>query len=267
MKTKFWAKVFTYFLCLSFLLIAGGFQGMTAGAKERSLCIGQMVSKGVVKFEARKNVWKSVEPSHFPIFAETKMKTENGTATITLSNNSQIEIRPNTSFFFDQNGRFILSQGAIEFRIPSGSEIDLGARGLSIMKSQTLHVTKGPSVSSEKNEVTLGTISIHSNGAVEVKCIQGRLSVLSKDRVVMATISSKEAVTIPSITAGGKHGVMVAQVGDPATAGAEAEGFLGLSTGAWVGSAAGTVAVGLGGWEISESAGGGSDPDIKPICP
>jgi hypothetical protein len=265
MKTKCWAKVFTYFLCFSFLLMMDGFPGMIAGATERNIPLGQMVSKGAVKYEARKDVWKSVESSHFPIFAETKMKTENGTAMITLSNNSQIGIRPDTLFFFDQNGRFILSQGAIEFRIPSGSEFDLGARNLSLLKSRMLHVAKAFPVSSEKEEETIGSVSIHSNDAVAVKCIQGKLLILNKDRTVLAALSSRESVTIPSITAGGKQRVMVAQVGDPAPAGAEIEGFLGLSTAAWVGIGIGAVAVGLGAWGISEAV-KDDDHDRIPVC-
>jgi hypothetical protein len=60
-------KVLVYFLSASFLLMMNGLPRMAAGATERGIAIGEMISKGEVKFEARENVWRSVEPSHFPV--------------------------------------------------------------------------------------------------------------------------------------------------------------------------------------------------------
>jgi hypothetical protein len=60
----------------------------------------------------------------------------------------------------------------------------------------------------------IGSISIHANGSVTVKTIQGKLSILNQDHVVLAALSSKDSVTIPSITVGGKPPVRVAVVGE-----------------------------------------------------
>jgi hypothetical protein len=263
MKTKFWAKVFTYFVCLSFLLMMGGFPGMIAVAKEKSLPVGEMVSRGEVKFEARENVWKMVESSYFPIFQGTRMKTEKGMAVVTLSNNGQIEIGSSSLFSFSQNDQFILFQGSIEFRIPSSSEINFKVGNLSIIKSRSLQAQKGASVSSPMDEEIIGSISIHSNGSVTVKSIRGKLSVLNQNHVVLAALSSQETVTIPSVTVGGKPGVMVAQVGETEAA-AGAGGFLGVSTGAWIGIGLAAVAVGAG-VGIASTHGGGVDE--IPLCP
>lgn len=214
MLKKFKCEKFIYFLCISFLLMMNGFP-IRAEAKEKSIPIGEMVSNGEVKFEARENVWKEVESSYFPIFQGSRIKIEKGVAIITLSNNSQIEVSPNSLFSFDQNDRFILSQGNIEFRIPPSSEISFRVGNLTILKSRTLQATKNLSASSPKDEETMGSISIHSNGSVTVKSVQGRISILNQDHVVLAALSSKDSVTIPSITVGGPSKVMVAQAFPP----------------------------------------------------
>ena len=209
MKKIFGCKIFIYFLCGSFLLMMNGFPRMVAEAKERVLPVGEMVSKGEVKFEARENVWKGVESSHFPIFQGTRIKTEKGNAVITLSNNSQMEIGPNSLFSFDQNERFVLSQGGVEFRIPSDSEINFKVGNLSILKTRTLQATKGPSAAPAITEETMGSISVHANGSVTVKSLKGKLTLMNQDRVVLAALSPKDSVTIPSIAVGGKPSVML----------------------------------------------------------
>jgi len=192
---------------------------MGAEAKEKVIPIGEMVSKGDVKFEARENVWKEVESSYFPIFQGSRIKIENGVAIITLSNNSQIEASPNSLFSFDPNDEFVLSQGNIEFRIPPSSEINFRVGNLSILKSRTLQATKGPSITAPTNQETIGSILIHSNGSVTVKSVQGNLSILNRDHVVLAALTSKDSVTIPSITVGGPSKVMVAQAFPKGTGG------------------------------------------------
>lgn len=260
MKKGFIYKSFIYFLCISFLLLMNVFQIVGAEAKERNLPIGEMVSQGEVKFEARQNVWKDVEPSHFPIFQGTKIKTEKGVAIITLANGSHIEIGPNSLFSFDQNDRFILSQGNIEFRIPPSSEINFRVGNLTILRSRTLQATKTPSVSSPKDEETMGSISIHSNGSVTVKGIQGRIFILNQDHIVLAALSSKDSVTIPSITVGGPSKVMVAQA-FPSTGGVGAEG-LKISTTALTTIAGGLVST-FGFATFMGIKGGGE----KVVCP
>jgi len=263
MKKRMAYRIFVCFLCASFLLLMDGFQIVGAAAKDKGIPVGEMVSKGEVKFEARSNVWKETEPFHFPIFQGTKIKTDKGSAIITLENNSQIQVGPNSLFFFDQNDQFVLTQGNIEFRIPSSSETNFKAGNLSIMKSRTLQAAKSPSVSATKDEDTMGSISIHSNGSVTVKNIQGRLSVLNQDRVVLAALSSKDSITIPSIAAVAPSKVMVAQApgGDSSPPGTN-EGSLGLSTGAWVGIGGGFLGVFGGALALSNVSGGGG-----PSCP
>jgi len=122
MRKGFVFKAFIYFLSVSFLLMMNGLPAMGAEVKGKSISIvGEMVSRGEVKFEARENVWKKVESSHFPIFQGTKIRTEKGNATITLTENSQIEVSPNSLFSLDYGDQFVLSLGSIQFRIPSTS--------------------------------------------------------------------------------------------------------------------------------------------------
>ena len=75
MSRGFAFKAWVYFLCVSFLLLANGFHTMMAEAKEMGRPLGEMVSKGDVKFESKKAVWKNVELSQFPIFPGARIKT------------------------------------------------------------------------------------------------------------------------------------------------------------------------------------------------
>jgi hypothetical protein len=90
MKRGFGFGALVYVLCVSFLLLANGFHTMVAEAKEIGRPIGEMVSRGEVKFESRESVWKNVEPSHYPIFQGAKIKTEKGGSVVTLTNDSQV---------------------------------------------------------------------------------------------------------------------------------------------------------------------------------
>lgn len=262
MKKRLLGRVFIYFLCVCFLLMMDGFQIIGAEAKDKGIPIGEMVAKGEVKYEARENAWKEVESFHFPIFEGTKFKTEKGAAIITLSNNSQVEVGQSSLFSFDQNDQFILAQGNIEFRIPPSSEINFKAGNLSIMKSRALQATKNPSVSPTKDEDTMGSISIHSNGSVTIKNIQGRLSILNQDRVVLAALSSKDSITIPSITTVAPSKVMVAQAPSQDSPAENGKGFLGLSTGAYMGIGVGLFGTIGGALAISATSGKGG-----PSCP
>jgi hypothetical protein len=207
-------KIFVYFLSFSFLLLINGFPRMIAEAKEGTLPVGEMVSRGEVKFESKENVWAKVEPFHFPIFQKVKMKTENGAAVIALANNGQIDVGQNSIFSFDQMDQLHLSQGQIDFRIPSNTDLDFRVGNLMVTKSRPLRAGKGsPSISVKSNE-TIGGISIHSNGSVIIKSIQGSLSILDQDRTVVAALSSGDSVTIPSIMAKSASRVTVAQAGE-----------------------------------------------------
>lgn len=260
MKKRFGLNVFVYVLCVSFLVMMNGFSGTLVEAKDKGLPIGEMVSKGGVKFEARENVWKDVEPSQFPLFYGTKIKTENGVAIVTLSNNSRIDVSPNSLFSLDQEGRFVLSQGSIEFRIPSASEINFKVGNLSILKSRALQAAKDLSTP-ERNEEIMGSISFHTNGSVTIKSAQGKLTVINQDQVVLAGLSSKDSITIPSTTVGVKPPVMVAQVGT--VTGAGTGSILGLSTGTAVLVGVGALAA-AGGvvWAVNDTT-----KTTAPVCP
>ena len=241
-RKKFMRKVFIYFVCFWFLLSISSFPIMDAEAKEISFPIGEMVLGGDVKFELKEKAWRNIESSHFPIFQKGKIKTEKGTGIITLANNCQIEVGPHSILSFDQVDRFHILQGRVNFRIPSGKEVSFTVGSLSVTKSRALQAARTPGLgSSIKNEETIGSVSLHSNGSVTVKSLQGSVSILDQDRVVLAALSTKEAITIPSITASGKARTMVAQVGEikeerseEKITGAEEWEYLGLNTFEWI---------------------------------
>jgi hypothetical protein len=262
MKKRFGMSIFVYFLCVSFLVMMNGFSGTLAQAKEKSLPIGEMVSKGEVKFEARENVWKEVEPSQFLLFSGTKIKTEKGVAVVTLSNNTRIDASPNSLFSLDQEGRFVLSQGSIEFRIPSASEIHFKVGNLSVLKSRTLQAAKDLSTP-VRNEEVIGSISYHANGSVTIKSVQGKLTVMNQDQVVVAAISSKDSITIPSITVGAKPPVMVAQTGE-VTGGGGGGGMFGSTTGVVLAGLGGLAATGGVVWAIHDTT---KTTGPLPVCP
>jgi hypothetical protein len=263
MKMK---KTLIYFLCVSFLLMMGQFHSMIAEAKEKVLPVGEMVSKGVVKYEAKESVWRNVESSLFPVFPGMKIKTEKGNAAIVFSDGSQIEISPNSLFSVIQTGQIQLSQGSIEFRILSDSELNFKVGNLSVLKSRTLQASRTTTAAAPKSEETIGSISVHSNGAVTVKNIQGNLSILDENHVLLAGLSSKDSVTLPSTTVKTSPRTMTAQVGQTTgtTTTTTTGEFLGLSTWAWVGiGLAAVVATGI----VIAVAQDDDDDDFVPICP
>ncbi len=208
-------KAFVYFLSISFFLLTSGFPTIVATAAERSFPIGEMASRGEVNFEARQNVWKKVEPSHFSVFQGVKVKTGKGIAGIALVDDSRVEVGQNSLFSFDQKDRLNLAQGEINFRVAPDGELNFKIGSLSVTRTRPLHASKGPVAAPPKNEETIGSIVIHSNGSATVKSIRGQLSIIDQNRAVLASISSKDTVIIPSTTVKGKPKTMVAQVGDP----------------------------------------------------
>jgi len=207
-------KLFIYFLCISFLLLTNGFPIRVAAAADRNLPIGEMLSKGEVNFEARENVWKNVEPSHFSVFQGVKIKTGKGVAGVALKDDSHVEVGQDSLFSFDQKDRLHLVRGGINFRVAPDGELNFKIGSLLVTRTRPLHASKGPIAAFPKNEETIGSILIHSNGAATVKSIRGQLSIIDQNRVVLASISSKDTVIIPSTTVKGRPKSMVAQVGD-----------------------------------------------------
>lgn len=216
MKKGRYQKTFIYFLSVSFLLMMNGFPGAIAQAKEIGFPIGGMVSKGEVKFEAREKVWRDVDPSHFPILQGVKIKTEKGTSLLALASNCQIEVGQNSLLTFDQNDRLHLLQGSIDFRIPATAWMEFKVGNLLMSPSRSLQASNSPSAILPKIEEAIGSIVIHSNGAVTVKSIRGSLSILSQERVVLAALSPRDSVTVPSVTVKTPSRIMVAQAGETA---------------------------------------------------
>jgi len=265
MKKGFAFKAWVYLLCVSFLLLASGFHAMVAEAGEIGRPLGEMVSKGEVKFESRKAVWKNVELSQFLIFPGMRIKTEKGVSLITLEGNRQIDVREKSLLSFDRNDEIQLTQGAIRFRLPATAELSFKVGDLTVIPSNPLEASKRPLPVSPKSEATIGSILVHSNGAVTVKSFQGSLSVLNQERVVLAALSSKDTITLPSVTVNGPAKVMVAQAGEK-TSDQESESwkFLGLGTWWWVGIVTGVVVIAAVVAIAAGSGGGGGGPDV--VC-
>jgi hypothetical protein len=265
MKRGFALKAWVYFLCVSFLLLANGFHTMVAEAKEMRRPLGEMISNGEVKFESRGAVWKNVEVMQFPIFPGVRIKTEKGASLVTLQGNRQIDVGKNSLFSFDRNDQMQLIQGSIEFRVPVTTELSFKVGELTVI-SKSLRASQNPLPVSPKREATIGSISVHSNGAVTVKSLQGSLSVLNQERVVVAALSPKDTVTLPSVTVKGPPKVMVAQA-DERTSDSDSEDrrFLGIPWWIWVDTLSGVVLATI--FAFGVTSGKGSDGAAVPVCP
>jgi len=274
MKTRAGSKLFIWFLCVSFIYLMSGFPQAIAAARETGLPLGEMVSTGEVKFEARENVWKDVEPSHFPVFCCMKIKTEKGGAVLTLRDNCQIEAGQGSLFFMDQGNQFHLMTGELSFRILSRSEMVFEVGTLSIIRSGThLAASSNTFQTSPRVEDTIGSIAIHSNGSVSVKTTQGSLSILNRARNVLATLSGKDAVTVPSVMVSRKDTTVVAQAGptdQDQVAGSTGTGtggtFLGLSGGTWTWIGIGALALGAGVGIGIAATPSPSTQTVVPLC-
>ncbi len=256
-------KLLIYFLCISFLLTTSGFQSVIADTKEKSIPIGDMVSRGTVKFETRENTWRNMESSHFPIFQGVKIKTEDGIGIISLLNGGIIEVKPNSLFLFTEENKLTLSRGGIEFRIPSDQEFIFRVGRVSISKARLIQSSSLP-LMDVWNEEIIGSINIHPNGALTVKTVRGKLRVIGENQVVLASVSSKAPITFPSSAIKTSPGTLVAQVGELELDTKTKEGFLGLSTKAWVGIAASVVGAGAVVGIINSQE---KERDRIPLCP
>ncbi len=261
MRERFIHKKFVPFLCISLFLLVSGFHQWVAEAKEADLFIGGMVSKGEVKFEEKKDVWQNAEPSYFPILKGTKIQTGKGFALITLTNKTRIQIDQDSLLSCGESDRLFLTKGHINFWIPSAVDIDLEVGNLSVTPSRTHYATKGMTPARSQAGGAIGSIFIHANGQVTVQSIQGNLAILNQDHQVLAALSSKDSITIPSIRS---DAIKVAQVDDEVIS--EEPKKKGLSTWTWVGIGAGIAAI--AGIVIGVASGGGGDGDHEvPACP
>jgi hypothetical protein len=271
MKKTFTSKVFVYFLCISFILMANGFHGMIAEASQ-NIPVGQMVSRGGVKFEVKENLWEKVE-TPFPVFEGMRIRTEKGEAVLALAEKTRIEIGSDSLFYFDQRDQFDLLQGKINFRIQPDVQLRFKVGNLWINKSYPLQSAKGFSVALTENKEFAGSILMHSKGSVTVKSVQGSLSVTNGEGSLLASLSTGESITLPSAIANPKSPpkspMMLAQNEPKWTEGpVEEEGFLGFSTNTWIWIGVGVgVAALIAGIAIGVSGGGGGDHEAVPICP
>ncbi len=268
MKKTFRLRVFVYFLCISFLLMANGFHRMIAEASQ-NIPVGQMVSRGEVKFEIKENSWEKVE-SPFPVFEGMKIKTGKGESVVAIAEKTRIEIGSDSLFYFDQRDQFHLLQGKINFRIDSSTPLSFKVGNVRIFKSYPLQTAKNRSVALTKDEASMGSILLHPKGSITVKSNQGPLNIINQEHVVLASLSSGESITLPSTVAGHKSPVMLAQSDPEWTEGPtiEEEGFLGLSTNTWIWIGVGVgVAALIAGIAIGVSGGGDDDDEEPPTCP
>ena len=201
-------------LCFTFFLTISGFREAVTQAKDAKFPIGEMISKGGVRFEAKENVWKSIDSSHFPVFEKGKIKTEQGTGRVTLVNSCHLEIAQNSALSFEQVDRVHLTKGRVNFRIPSGKEMTIKVGSLAVTKPRVQQASKGTAIIPARNIDTVGSITLHSNGSVTIRNLQGSLSIVDQNLVVVAALSSKESITIPATMASGKSYKMMAQAGE-----------------------------------------------------
>jgi len=263
-------------VCFTFFLTVSGFPGAVTQAKDTRFPIGEMISKGGVRFEAKENVWKSIDSSHFPVFEKGKIKTEQGTGRVTLGNSCHLEITQNSVISFEQVDRVHLTQGGVNFRIPSGKEMTIKVGSLAVTKPRVQQASKGTAIVPTKNEDTVGSITLHSNGSVTIRNLQGSLSILDQDRMVVAALSSKESITIPAAMASGKSNKMVAQAGEVRESTRKTLKvidqewtYLGLNAIEWI--AVGYAALLVGGLTYAFWPEGDKDRTVEqeqvPICP
>lgn len=267
------------FLCFSFLLSVSGLPCLIAEAREIVFPIGEIVSRGNVKYEAREKLFKNIGSSHFPILQKGKIKTEKGTGIITMANNCQIELDQNSTLSFEYVDQIHLSQGRINFRIPPNTNVAFKVGTLTVTKCRFLQASKTAAMVSPNNQEMIGSISLHPNGSVTVRSLKNSISIMNEDHAVIAALSSKESITIPSIVVSGKSRTMVAQAGEVKEEERERRSvgavvtvdkewaYLGLNAMQWIGT--GYVAATLGGlayffWPEGDSE---DREEMIPLCP
>ncbi len=264
MKRKgYLMKAFVYFLSLSFLLLMNGFPGILAEANQ-TIPLGQMVSRGGVKFEVKKNLWEKVV-SPFPVFEGMRIRTEKGEAVLILADRTRVEIGPESIFSFDQRDQLNLLQGKIGFRVQPGVTLGFKVGNLRINKSYPLYSSKSPSMRETDEKTFSGSIQIHAKGSVTVKSFEHSLSITGQDGTLLASLSPGETVTIPSTIVHSPL-VQMAQrdVVGAERASAEATGeFLGLSTWTWVGIGVAAVAV----TAVAVAVASHDEDHERAICP
>lgn len=274
---RFVGSKFPIIVCFAFIVTSSGLPPAISQPKDPRFPIGEIISKGGVKFEVRDKVWKNIDSSHFPVFEKGRIKTEQGAGMVTLRNDCHLEIPQNSLISLEQVDRAHLLQGRVNFRIPSAKEMSIKVGSLTVMKPRIQQASKGTAVVPAKNEDAVGSISLHSNGSVTVRNLQGSVSILDQDREVVAALASKQSITIPATIASGKTNKMVAQAGEvkeyrrrqSASVIDEESTYLGLNAVEWI--AVGSAAALVGGLIYVYWPEGDKDRTVQveqiPVCP
>jgi hypothetical protein len=275
-------KSFACFVCLFSLIFMGEFSSLYAESKGRTLPMGEMISWGNVKLQVSENVWKNVEPASFPVFPGMTIKTEKGAAAISFGEPNQIEVGPNSILVLERKDQIRLLKGSLDFRVAPHKGLNFCAGNFIVVGTLPLQAGRS-SASLSGSQETLGSLTIHPNGAVTIRGNQGHLTLLNQERAVLAAISSKESFTVPAAIAeknskGKKSPVQFAQVGEeeegPAAAQekkagpAKAETSSGLSGTTWMAIGIGVLVVGgIGAMAGGGGGGGGGGGSPPPACP
>jgi len=167
------------------------------GGREMDLPVGTVISQGNVKMEVKDKVWRTLESPYAPILKGKKIKIENETVRISLSNNSLIEVNPKSLLSFEHEGQLNLFEGGIHFKIPAAAQMNFKIGALSVMKPHPLTAQKGLAAVPIREEETGGSLLLHQDGSLTVRSVQGSLSILDRENRVLATTSSNRPITIP----------------------------------------------------------------------
>ena len=175
------------------------------GGREIDFPIGTVISQGNVKMEVKDKVWRTLESPYSPILKGKKIKIENGTARISLSNNSLIEVSPNSLLSFEHEGQLNLLEGGIHFKIPAMAQMNFKIGALSMTKPHPLTTQKGLTTALIREEETEGFLFFHPDGSLRVRSVQGSLLILDHENRVLTTASSNKPITIPPKILSGKE--------------------------------------------------------------
>ncbi|MGC8811114.1 MAG: hypothetical protein ACP5Q3_12765 [bacterium] len=234
-------------------------------AKDRNPPLGEIVVRGEVQVEVKTNVWQNIEFSHYPLFPGMKIKTKKGLANIFLKNHSHVELNKDSLLAIESADHLRLLQGKIDFRIPASANLKLHLGNLVVQKTPFQQAAQRNYLPSEE---VLGTLTLHAHGAVTIYSLQGKISILDQNQRVLAALSPKDSLTIPSTLASKPPQektvpIKIAQVGEEEVA-AEPEKYAGISVKTW--GIIGLAALGATGALIAAGGGGGGGGGA-PACP
>ncbi len=173
--------------------------------------VGTVISQGDVKMEVKDKAWKTLESSYSSILKGKKIKIEDRLARISLVNNSLIEACPNSLLSFEHENQLNLLAGGIHFRIPAAAQMNFKIGALSVIKSPLLNAQKDLTTVLINREETRGSLFLHPDGSLRVRCVRGSLSILGHENRVLAAISN-EPITIPPNILSGKDPWRVEQL-------------------------------------------------------